>query len=40
LKSLTGDYPSITAAIAHLKPADVILDGEIVAIDAAGRPSF
>jgi len=40
LKNLTGDYPGIAAAIARLKPADVVLDGEIVAIDATGRPSF
>jgi bifunctional non-homologous end joining protein LigD len=40
LKNLTGDYPGIASAIARLKPADVVLDGEIVAIDADGRPSF
>jgi bifunctional non-homologous end joining protein LigD len=36
---LTRDYPSIVAAVAAL-PSDVILDGEIVSLDADGRPSF
>jgi bifunctional non-homologous end joining protein LigD len=40
LKNLTGDYPGIASAIARVKPADVVLDGEVVAIDADGRPSF
>jgi bifunctional non-homologous end joining protein LigD len=40
LKNLTSDYPGLASAIAHLEPADVILDGEIVAIDVEGRPSF
>jgi bifunctional non-homologous end joining protein LigD len=40
LKSLTGDYPGIASAIAHLKPADVVLDGEIVAVDTTGRSSL
>ncbi|MFI5302509.1 MAG: non-homologous end-joining DNA ligase [Polyangiales bacterium] len=39
-KDLTRDYPGIAKAMADLRAADVILDGEIVALDATGRPSF
>jgi bifunctional non-homologous end joining protein LigD len=38
-KDLTGDYPSIAAAVAGLRTPAVV-DGELVAIDANGRPSF
>src|SRR5262245_52697906 len=39
-KDLTRDYRAIAAAIAELSPRSVVLDGEIVALDASGRPSF
>jgi DNA ligase D-like protein (predicted ligase) len=39
-KDLTRDYPVIVSAIAGLKPSNAILDGEIVALDSDGRPSF
>jgi bifunctional non-homologous end joining protein LigD len=39
-KDLTRDYPGIEAAVAKLSELSVVLDGEIVALDAAGRPSF
>jgi hypothetical protein len=39
-KDLARDYPSIVAGVATLKAADVILDGEIVALDSTGQPSF
>jgi bifunctional non-homologous end joining protein LigD len=39
-KDLTRDYPGIEAAIAKLSTPSFVLDGEIVALDAAGRPSF
>jgi bifunctional non-homologous end joining protein LigD len=39
-KDLTRDYPGIAAAIATLRSPSVVLDGEIVALDAEGRPSF
>src|SRR5262245_44500074 len=39
-KDLARDYPNVVAAVASLEPADVILDGEIVALDGNGRPSF
>jgi bifunctional non-homologous end joining protein LigD len=39
-KSLTADYPSIVTAIRALPIDRVVLDGEIVALDEQGRPSF
>jgi ATP-dependent DNA ligase len=39
-RDLTRDFPGVTAAIAQLRPAHVVLDGELVAVDASGRPSF
>jgi bifunctional non-homologous end joining protein LigD len=39
-KNLTGDYPSVVAALETIKEKSVVLDGEIVALDARGRPSF
>jgi len=40
LKNLTGQFPSIVQAIARLRANAVLLDGEVVALDADGRPSF
>jgi DNA ligase D-like protein (predicted ligase) len=37
---LTARYPAIAAAGARLKESLVVLDGEVVALDAGGRPSF
>jgi len=37
---LTATYPTITAAASRLKADTALLDGEIVALDAKGRPSF
>jgi bifunctional non-homologous end joining protein LigD len=39
-KDLTRDYPSVVAAIQTLRQPSAVLDGEIVALDAKGRPSF
>jgi bifunctional non-homologous end joining protein LigD len=39
-KDLTRDYPRVVAALAQLKPAHVVLDGELVAVDSHGKPSF
>jgi bifunctional non-homologous end joining protein LigD len=40
LKNVTKLYPGVAAAIARMKVDSVLLDGEIVAIDRDGRPSF
>jgi DNA ligase D-like protein (predicted ligase) len=40
LKDLSRDYPQIVAAATNVSPHSVILDGEIVALDEHGRPSF
>lgn len=37
---LTATYPELTAVDLGLGPAPAVLDGEIVALDAQGRPSF
>jgi hypothetical protein len=39
-KDLTRDYPAIALAIGQLGAPQVVLDGELVAIDTEGRPSF
>jgi bifunctional non-homologous end joining protein LigD len=36
----TGAFPEIVAALAALPGVDHVLDGEVVVLDAAGRPSF
>ncbi len=37
---VTADYPTVAAELAQQRVRGMILDGEIVAFDAAGRPSF
>jgi bifunctional non-homologous end joining protein LigD len=39
-KDLTGDFPAVVDAIGRLAAHSLVLDGEIVALDAEGRPSF
>lgn len=39
-KYLTGTYPGVVAAISRLRAATAVVDGEIVAVDDAGHPSF
>ena len=39
-KDLTRAYPSVAGAARHLHADTAVIDGEIVAVDAAGRPSF
>jgi bifunctional non-homologous end joining protein LigD len=39
-KDLTANYPTIVAAAGKLHATSAILDGEVVALDANGRPSF
>jgi bifunctional non-homologous end joining protein LigD len=36
----TATYPEIVRAVAALAPERLVLDGEVVAFDAEGRPSF
>mgnify|MGYP003609229053 CR=1 FL=1 len=38
--NLTGRFPEVTAALSNLLPDRVILDGEIVTLDADRRPDF
>lgn len=39
-KELNTDYPEVTAALARVKCRNAVLDGEIVAMDSAGRSRF
>jgi DNA ligase D-like protein (predicted ligase) len=39
-KDLTRSYPSIAAAASRLRASTAVLDGEVVAVDAKGHPSF
>jgi bifunctional non-homologous end joining protein LigD len=40
LKDITRQFPTIAAAVSRLRAEKAIVDGEIVAIDPEGRPSF
>ena len=40
LKDATAQYPSIARGILQIRAHDALLDGEIVAVDENGRPSF
>jgi bifunctional non-homologous end joining protein LigD len=39
-KDFAGRFPEIVEAVKALSPEQIILDGEIVALDEEGRPSF
>ena len=36
----SSEYPWLVSALKHQPYRDMVLDGEIVALDEAGRPSF
>jgi bifunctional non-homologous end joining protein LigD len=40
LKDATAQYPAVTQAVARVRADSALLDGEIVALDERGRPSF
>jgi bifunctional non-homologous end joining protein LigD len=40
LKDVTRQYPTVARAVATLRSRSVIVDGELVALDREGRPSF
>jgi bifunctional non-homologous end joining protein LigD len=40
LKNVTEQYPAVAAAVTSLSAGSALLDGEIVALDESGRPSF
>jgi bifunctional non-homologous end joining protein LigD len=40
LKDATAQYPTVARAVAQIRDNAAVLDGEIVAIDEHGRPSF
>src|SRR5688572_30952931 len=37
---LSGSFPEVTLAISALPVTGAVLDGEVVALDESGRPSF
>src|SRR5262249_22087022 len=40
MRDVTRVYPEVAAAVRSLAPARLVLDGEIIALDEAGQPSF
>ncbi|MBC8096493.1 MAG: ATP-dependent DNA ligase [Akkermansiaceae bacterium] len=40
VKDLTAKYPEVAEALSQLPAKEAVLDGEIVALDPAGKPSF
>src|SRR5438093_1578054 len=40
LKDITKQFPAVAQAIAGVRAKSALVDGEVVALDADGRPSF
>src|SRR5437762_5402531 len=40
LKDVSAQYPAIAAGVTRVRASRVVLDGELVALDEHGRPSF
>jgi bifunctional non-homologous end joining protein LigD len=40
LKDATALYPTVARAVSAIHATDAIIDGEVVAIDETGQPSF
>jgi bifunctional non-homologous end joining protein LigD len=40
LKNITAQFPGLAQAISRVRAKTAVIDGEIVALDANGRPSF
>ena len=40
LKNATAQYPSVARSVAKVRADSALIDGEIVALDERGRPSF
>lgn len=38
--NLTSQYPVLSANLARIAPTDLVLDGEIIALNSSGQPSF
>src|SRR5580765_1811473 len=40
LKNITRQFPAVAQAVSRLRAKSAVIDGEVVALDADGRPSF
>jgi bifunctional non-homologous end joining protein LigD len=40
LKNITRQFPEVAQAVSRLRAKSAVIDGEVVALDADGRPSF
>ena len=38
--NLAADYPAVTAALGNIRAKSALIDGEVVALDPEGKPSF
>ena len=40
LKNITRQFPDVAQAVSRLRAKSAVIDGEVVALDADGRPRF